>query len=359
MGPLHPLLAPPPQLALNPLSSTSAHLLSFLFTSGYVGSIYISNHLASSGDAPKRKAAVSASSTGGTEENSTSLPLPPISAEDAPDDAFLDPSAPQPGDRNHPATIRSRMKAVGLATALSLGGVWYTVKTIGGYGAVEAVRPTLSLLGLPLPSFPSLSALPITVLPYVLAPALLLGPLYATYLDGDLPSFSYTRREGLQIQWDRFSGPESGWGLAEWRNYVVGPLTEELVFRSCLLSVALLSRTSMRSMTFATPLWFGVAHAHHAWETYTKGGRTSSAAVRAVAGSLFQLTYTTLFGWFATYSYLRTASVLPALASHAYCNVMGIYLPNVAAQRHPGRKGLIWGMYGLGIAGFVVGLRRL
>lgn len=83
------------------------------------------------------------------------------------------------------------------------------------------------------------------------------------------------------------------------------------------------------------------------------------AVVSELTSVVFQLTYTTLFGWFATYSYLRTASVLPALASHAYCNVMGIYLPNVAAQRHPGRKGLIWGMYGLGIAGFVVGLRRL
>lgn len=74
---------------------------------------------------------------------------------------------------------------------------------------------------------------------------------------------------------------------------------------------------------------------------------------------VFQLTYTTLFGWFATYNYLRTGSVIPALTSHAYCNFMGIYLPHIATARHPTKKGLIWGLYGIGIAGFIWGLRQL
>jgi len=50
---------------------------------------------------------------------------------------------------------------------------------------------------------------------------------------------------------------------------------------------------------------------------------------------VFQLGYTTLFGWFAAYLFVRTGSVLPPLVSHVFCNVMGIYLPGTAVARHP------------------------
>jgi membrane protease YdiL (CAAX protease family) len=52
----------------------------------------------------------------------------------------------------------------------------------------------------------------------------------------------------------------------------------------------------------------------------------------------FQLTYTTLFGWFAAYLFLRTRSVLPPLAAHVYCNIMGIYLPGTAIRRYPSKR---------------------
>jgi prenyl protein peptidase len=63
-----------------------------------------------------------------------------------------------------------------------------------------------------------------------------------------------------------------------------GPLTEELVFRSTILAVSSLARLSLASLVFATPLWFGVAHAHHAWEVYRKSERGRAAAIRALAG---------------------------------------------------------------------------
>jgi prenyl protein peptidase len=34
-------------------------------------------------------------------------------------------------------------------------------------------------------------------------------------------------------------------------------------------------------LTLGTPCWFGLAHLHHAWEVYKKGGRTGEAALRA------------------------------------------------------------------------------
>lgn len=146
-------------------------------------------------------------------------------------------------------------------------------------------------------------------------------------------------------------------------------------------------------MVFGTPLWFGVgeqltllqkksnradqctAHAHHAWDNFKRNGGNADAAKRAIATSrtyharptegvdlttppVFQLSYTTLFGWFAAYLYLRTGefasclasvclvisdyaaigSVIAPAASHIFCNYMGIYLPSTATQRHPTRS---------------------
>jgi len=54
--------------------------------------------------------------------------------------------------------------------------------------------------------------------------------------------------------------------------------------------------------------------------------------------AVFQLSYTTLFGWYASYLFLRTGSVIPPLLSHVFCNIMGIYLPSSATARHPSRK---------------------
>lgn len=62
---------------------------------------------------------------------------------------------------------------------------------------------------------------------------------------------------------------------------------------------------------------------------------------------MFQLTYTTLFGWFASYLFVRTGSILPPLVAHVFCNMMGIYLPNTAIARHPSRR---WSESSLGTA---------
>jgi prenyl protein peptidase len=44
----------------------------------------------------------------------------------------------------------------------------------------------------------------------------------------------------------------------------------------------------------------------------------------AVVSSLAQFTYTTPFGWFAVFVFLRTGSVWPAVAVHTFCNYMGV-----------------------------------
>lgn len=54
--------------------------------------------------------------------------------------------------------------------------------------------------------------------------------------------------------------------------------------------------------------------------------------------TVFQLTYTTLFGWHCSYLFLRTGSFFPPLTAHIFCNFMGVpELPDHLKQ-HPRRK---------------------
>lgn len=104
------------------------------------------------------------------------------------------------------------------------------------------------------------------------------------------------------------------------RNFLVGPLTEELVFRACILAIYLASNASRFTLIYITPLYFGVAHLHHAYENYLHDMNRQVILFTA----LFQFTYTTLFGWFANFVFLRTASVWSPLVVHIFCNSMGV-----------------------------------
>ncbi|KAK8845309.1 hypothetical protein IAR55_006022 [Kwoniella newhampshirensis] len=368
-----------PASLLPSISSNTAHILSFLFTTSYVGSIYLAQTRlftpSSSSRSPSRTSSSTTTTTPNGSVPSSQPGIPPILASDK--DAFPQPTpspstepsntgGPKLGSRDHPLTIRRRMNAVICATSLSISGVYYVVKSLSPASTSNswqsAVRPTMSLLGLSTLNSFALSPSSIIVggwrvLPYMLAPSLLIGPLFAMYLDGELPVLG-GRRYGEGI-WKRIKRGWREFGLVEIRNFIVGPITEELVFRSTILAVSILGRLPFKSMVFGTPMWFGIAHAHHALEVYRKNGSTKSAAVQALLACLFQLTYTTLFGWFASYLFLRTGSVLPPLTAHIYCNMMGIYLPGSAIQRHPKQARGIWGSYFAGIAVFVWGLKRL
>lgn len=219
---INPSLSLPPTLATG-ISPTSAHVLSLLFTSSYVGSMYLSHLFARSRPPP------GSSST--SIRMKVSKPPEQIIADNADDDT------PVPGSRDYPDTIRSRMKAGSIATAASLGAVWWVVKEAGGYGVIaaadvscvsdrvlvtdeEQISPTLRLLGIPTRLTLASFLTPNTFLPYLLAPTLLLGPLFATYLDRCLP-------------FQRFSPSTNDIGLIEFRNYlVVRPLSSSSDFDS-------------------------------------------------------------------------------------------------------------------------------
>ncbi|RKO85280.1 hypothetical protein BDK51DRAFT_32475, partial [Blyttiomyces helicus] len=107
------------------------------------------------------------------------------------------------------------------------------------------------------------------------------------------------------------------------RNYVVGPLSEEFVFRACMVPLMQLAGFGKVAIVLGLPMFFGIAHLHHMIEYYNLGGRTSEALRRAVLVSALQFGYTTVFGWYSTFLFLRTGHLAAPLVSHMFCNVMG------------------------------------
>lgn len=104
---------------------------------------------------------------------------------------------------------------------------------------------------------------------------------------------------------------------------VQAPLTEEYVFRSCMIAILSQANHSSTYLIFVTPLYFGLAHLHHGWEVYHQLGCTRQALKTAMMSSIFQFVYTTLFGWYVSFLFLRTGSFWPCFLCHSFCNMMG------------------------------------
>lgn len=153
------------------------------------------------------------------------------------------------------------------------------------------------------------------------------------------------------------------------RNLLIAPISEEVIFRACII-VPLLSsskhdddgtlKSSPTQVCWIAPLFFGVAHLHHFYEQYRQlplAQRTKQAILRLIVGLLFQLTYTTLFGAYASHLFIRTGSLLAVIFVHIFCNYMG--LPEVSfASPTSGLycyRWLLWCAYVIGIALFTKG----
>ncbi|KAG6856282.1 hypothetical protein H0H87_005892 [Tephrocybe sp. NHM501043] len=297
-----------------PISTATAHLLTFLFAFTYVGSLYVS-----------KNARLSFSKQRSNNSNGT------------PHEKLRDERW-----RDDPGVIKARLIAAIIATLISCGLVFSIIWSVVGERP-DRVEVTLDTMIARLGFKPDRLDLDM-ILPHLLTPVLFIGPLFGMYLGRSLP---FQARYSFQVDVvDKFTT----WiGI---RNYIVAPITEEIVFRACVIAVYHMSGASAKRMIFLGPLSFGLAHAHHAWDTFNRYGRTACAAKRAILMSLFQLAYTTVFGFHCSYMFLRTGSVYPAISAHIFCNIMG--LPEIAweLKAYPNRKKAILFAYAAGIVGF-------
>lgn len=94
------------------------------------------------------------------------------------------------------------------------------------------------------------------------------------------------------------------------------------MFRSAIVPLHLLAHVSPGRIVFIAPLYFGIAHVHHFYEFRLTHPDTSIVA--AVLRSVIQFGYTTIFGWYATFLYLRTGSLIAVILVHSFCNWCGL-----------------------------------
>ncbi|KAJ2859641.1 CAAX prenyl protease, partial [Coemansia asiatica] len=186
-------------------------------------------------------------------------------------------------DRNHPHVVKQRTWGAAIATIISLV---LSSLLLRQWGQPQNIAASLGLA-------PS-RIMPSVVVATVLTATIYLGPLVLDYLDGGVEWASLRRV------------PETLWSQPlAMRNFVVGPVTEELVFRSSVVALWTASGISTNRTIFLSPLIFGLAHIHHAVSQY-RDGRPLKVVL---LGTVFQFVYTTLFGWFAVALLIRTKSI--------------------------------------------------
>ncbi|KAI5302866.1 hypothetical protein KEM56_000270, partial [Ascosphaera pollenicola] len=205
-------------------------------------------------------------------------------------------------DRDAPSVIQQRIRAVTISSSVCSLGVFVFLVSWAEKSPVEA----LSVMGWWPPGFLE------TAECLLLTAILFAGPLFERgIIDGELWEW---------IDGTRVREIASDW--AEWRNYVAAPITEEVVFRSVMTSIQVISSMPPTKIIFITPLYFGIAHVHHLIQSRLcdPGARWLPLIIRTVV----QFAYTTLFGWYATFLLLRTGSLLAVCLVHSFCNINGL-----------------------------------
>ncbi len=145
------------------------------------------------------------------------------------------------------------------------------------------------------------------------------------------------------------------------RNFIFAPLAEEFMFRSCMLLLMVHAGFSVTACVCLTPLFFGLAHLHHAMDHIRHLNQASKEYWKDFAivwvRSLFQMTYTTLFGMYACYVFLRTNNFLAVCCCHAFCNMMGFPSFRFLDNHSPYKDKKMWiiAAFFIGIAGFYLG----
>jgi len=233
---------------------------------------------------------------------------------------------PTKHDRDHPDTIKRRFISAAFVTVFSPVFLVYfgAPHLLNKYSIPEIVGFRLNGL---------VAAL---FYPLVLTIILFLGPTVVMLTDSRFLSFCCPAvwKQNLQ-DWI--------W----WRNHIVAPFSEEFTFRACMVPILLGYYTPSQAVLIS-PLFFGVAHLHHMIERIRKG----QGVMLSFLVSLFQFTYTTVFGMYSSLLFVRTGHFVAPFVVHAYCNFMGFPDITEVMNFEPKKRVLISGVFVLGLVSF-------
>lgn len=134
------------------------------------------------------------------------------------------------------------------------------------------------------------------------------------------------------------------------KSVVIAPLGEEMLYRVFGCTVWETAGISKLKIIFLLPLMFGVSHLH--FFLAKKNRRRQDLIV-----ALVQVGFTTVFGWYAAFVWLRYHSFIGVALIHGFCNFMGFPSFDEALKwRYPVQKIFIGIAYLIGIIGFVSGV---
>lgn len=227
---------------------------------------------------------------------------------------YLVPVAVQCLDHSDPRQIRSRFRCIAFVCLLLPFTLvlWRSSKAPAHFGA----DPGPGLGFLEWVGFRAKGLGVALVLPLLLSATLFFGPLVDIVLRYNvLRARAGTRRITLpeiftNVHYDPW---------IQLRNIVVAPISEELVFRSLMVPLLVCGGFSVQTVVFGTPVFFGVAHLHHAIGKVRCGVPVRVAIIQV----LFQLSYTSIFGAFEVFVLLRTGHFVAVVLCHSFCNIMG------------------------------------
>ena len=222
--------------------------------------------------------------------------------------------------RNHPVTVRRRI-LVTCGVCLAAPVYVWGLSSSEGEG-----EPLWRVLGVKQEGL--LWAL---VCPATLILLAYLGPLVHYISLGERPFVAVTReRADINL-----------------RNYVVAPFAEEFVFRACLMPFLLPSLGLLKTVLLC-PLFFGVAHLHHILE-WLYDGTTPLGPV--LIGLVLQVGYTSIFGMFSAFLFVRTGHLVSPVLAHSLCNLLGLPpLEEVTSHPYPLT---LFSLYLLGLTAFI------
>lgn len=235
-------------------------------------------------------------------------------------------------DRDHPDTIKRRFISAAFMTIVSPVFVYM-------FGSPEllAKYPLAEIIGLRWPGLVQAS-----IFPLVLTMVLFLGPTVMLLCDDRFRVYC------VPMFW-RQSLRDWIW----WRNHVVAPFSEEFTFRACMVPVLLGYYTHQQAIIIS-PLFFGVAHFHHMVERIRKGQDIFTSFLVSV----FQFTYTTVFGMYSALLFVKTGHFAAPFLVHAYCNFMGFPDFGEVANSEPRKRMFLIVMFVSGALAFYLLLDR-
>ncbi|XXQ37745.1 Farnesylated proteins-converting enzyme 2 [Plasmodiophora brassicae] len=245
--------------------------------------------------------------------------------------------------RDHPDVVVRRIVSVSVVSSLA------PLALLACASHQDGSPPFSAWMGLPFTTSSPLSWLAAVTLPLAVTASLFLGPIVQESLE--YQSLQSWAAVGIATLW----APSQR--LLRVRNLIVGPFCEEWVFRATMCSLMYGTGWSLTPMVLVPPVLFGLAHVHHLIDMVRSRGMSLAQGTAAV---VVQLTYTTAFGVYACFIFIRTGHFISCFLCHAFCNLMGFPdLSWVSDEKHRRHRALLIVSYVSGIIIFSVSLAPL